>query len=277
MPLLLSYPLKNNNKKNKKQRKTCCLPSSYCAILFIKFALRLPYRQTEGLSRKIFGKTGIPIPNFRTLHYRFSNSSIDICDFPSPDESPDDFVIVLDSSGLKVTNRSEWLREKHGILRRGWVKIHIAFDVKRKRVIEVKVTDEKTHDSQKAQELVESTLQKAKGKKPSKVIADAGYDNCKFFHYLHKKGISPAILVRKNARIRGDPLRDDIVRTIERIGRRKWKEKVGYGTRWVVESFFSLFKRWFSEALASMKFDNMQKEVIFKTAIMNMFLSSLKT
>ena len=67
--------------------------------------------------------------------------------------------------------------------RRGWIKIHIAFDVIRRRIIEVKVTDEKTSDSQKAQEIVEPTLQKGKGKKISKVIADAGYDNLSFFHF----------------------------------------------------------------------------------------------
>jgi len=45
-------------------------------------------------------------------------------------------------------------------------------------VVSVEVTDEETHDSQKAEELVETTRQKAKEKckKVEKVIADRGYD-----------------------------------------------------------------------------------------------------
>ena len=38
----------------------------------------------------------------------------DLMDFPSPENLPDDFVIVLDSTGIKVTNRGEWLWKKHG-------------------------------------------------------------------------------------------------------------------------------------------------------------------
>ena len=57
-----------------------------------------------------------------------------------------------------------------------------------------------------------------------------------------------------------------------RRGRRKWKEAVGYGKRWLVEGFFSSFKRWFGEYVSSVKFGNIKKELIFKVAIANMFL-----
>jgi len=36
-------------------------------LLFLKFALRLPYRQKEGVARETFRELGIKIPNFRTL------------------------------------------------------------------------------------------------------------------------------------------------------------------------------------------------------------------
>ena len=38
--------------------------------------------------------------------------------------------------------------------RRGWIKLRVAFDINSKQVVSVEVTDEKTHDSQKAEELV---------------------------------------------------------------------------------------------------------------------------
>jgi len=48
---------------------------------------------------------------------------------------------------------------------------------------------------------------------------------------------------------------------------------VGYGRRWLVEGFFSSFKRWFGEYVSSVKFENIRKELVFKVAIANMFLA----
>jgi hypothetical protein len=81
-------------------------------LLFLKFSLRLFYRQTEGVVRKVFVGLGIKIPNFRTLHYRLSKEEFRLKELPEVEELPEDFVIVLDSSGLKVTNRGEWIRRK---------------------------------------------------------------------------------------------------------------------------------------------------------------------
>jgi len=244
-------------------------------LLFLKPALRLPYRQTEGVARKTLGKLGIKIPNFRTLHCRLTKGEFGLKELPQVEELPDDFVIVLDSSGLKVTNREEWVRRKwEKRPRKGWVKIHVAFDLRSKQVLELEVTDERTPDCKKAIELVECVKERAekKGKKVKKVIADAGYDTHEFFQYLREKRIEPAVLVRKGAKIRGNQYRDRVIRAI-RKGRRKWKKAVGYGKRWLVEGFFSSFKRWFGEYVSSVKFGNIRKELIFKVAIANMFLA----
>ncbi|MDQ7038995.1 MAG: IS5/IS1182 family transposase, partial [Aquificota bacterium] len=52
----------------------------------------------------------------------------------------------------------------------------------------------------------------------------------------------------------------------------KWKEHMEYGKRWLVESFFSVFKRWFGEYVSGVRFENIRKEIVFKVAIVNMFL-----
>jgi len=51
--------------------------------LFLKFTLRLPYRQTEGVTRKTFGRPGIKIPNFGTLHYRLLKGEFSLKEFAS--------------------------------------------------------------------------------------------------------------------------------------------------------------------------------------------------
>ena len=74
------------------------------------------------------------------------------------------------------------------------------------------------------------------------VVADGGYDTHEFFRYLHNEGIIAGMLVRRGAKVKGNPLKDEVVRGV-RSGKKRWEEKVGYGERWLVESFFSAFKR----------------------------------
>ena len=83
------------NRQKKRGRPYTYPEQLIILLLFLKFALRLPYRQTEGVARKTFGRLGIKIPNFRTLHYRLSKGEFGL------KELPDDFVIVLNSSALK--------------------------------------------------------------------------------------------------------------------------------------------------------------------------------
>ncbi len=135
------------------------------------------------------------------------------------------------------------------------------------------MTDERVHDSQKAQGLVERAKKEAesRGKRVSKVIADGGYDTHEFFRYLHKEGITAGILVRRGAKVRGNPLRDEVVRGV-RSEKKRWEEEVEYGYRWFGESFFSVFKRWFGEYVVSRRFKNIRKEIVFKVGILNMFM-----
>ena len=87
------------------------------------------------------------------------------------DELEDDFIVAIDSTGIKVTNRGEWLREKHGKKRKGWLKIHVVIDVKEKRLIGLRVTDERVGDRKssivenmkEAYEIIEEMLYFAAG------------------------------------------------------------------------------------------------------------------
>ena len=139
------------------------------------------------------------MPNFRTLHYRLSKEEFSLESLPQVEKLPEDFVIVLDSSCLKVTNRGEWIRRKWWKRpRKGWIKIHVAFDLNRKQVVELEVTDERTPDCKKVVKLVGGAKGKAekKRKRVKKVIADAGYNIHDFFRYLGEEGIEPAVMVR---------------------------------------------------------------------------------
>jgi hypothetical protein len=47
-----------------------------------------------------------------------------------------DIVIAIDSTGIKVSNRGEWIRYKwHTYIRKGYLKIHVAVDIKKKKIV----------------------------------------------------------------------------------------------------------------------------------------------
>ncbi len=64
---------------------------------------------------------------------------------------------MIDSTGIKVTNRGQWMRDKWYIKnKKGYLKIHVAINVKTKKIPSMmKVTDEHVHDSKVLPELVE--------------------------------------------------------------------------------------------------------------------------
>ena len=85
--------------------------------------------------------------------------------------------------------------------RRGYLKIHLTVDVKSKRILSVKITDDHKHDSRVLPELVENIL-KQKGEKITKVLADGACDNNSIFQFLNNRGILPCTRLRKNSKVK---------------------------------------------------------------------------
>ena len=63
-------------------------------------------------------------------------------------------LFAFDSTGLKPTNRGDWMTEKWGT-RRGFIKLHVGVDTGRtKKIYAVVITDDKCGDSPQFEELV---------------------------------------------------------------------------------------------------------------------------
>ncbi|MFQ5839001.1 MAG: transposase, partial [Thermoplasmata archaeon] len=82
----------------------------------VKPAFRLPWRQMEGFLRGLFRVLrrlfeGLKAPDYTTLWRRVAAKVVEV-----PFELEEDLVIAVDSTGVKVTNRGEWLRRRglHG-------------------------------------------------------------------------------------------------------------------------------------------------------------------
>jgi hypothetical protein len=114
--------------KYKKGRKFVYPDSFIRSFGYMKAFFHLPYRQTEGVVREHTSDTLPSIPDYSRVCRRINKLNIKICDDKSIINN-DNFVIAIAATGIKVTNRGEWIRHKWNI-KRGYLKIHVAVDIK---------------------------------------------------------------------------------------------------------------------------------------------------
>ena len=210
-------------------------------LLFMYVYLHLPYRQLEGGTKALARYVkGLKVPDHSSIQWRAEKLPVKLD--KTRIDSNESLNIALDGSGIKVFNRGEWIRHKWKV-KRGYLKIHIAVDVKRKKILALKVTDERVGDGRMLQPLVEEASKKAK---IAKTVADGAYDAKSNFRYLDDRGIEPVIKVRKNASSRaGGCIPRKLVAQEYLRDPEAWKRKHGYGQRWMVESTISSLKRTF--------------------------------
>jgi hypothetical protein len=113
----------------------------------------------------------------------------------------------------------------------------VAVDIKTKQVVSLEVSDERTDEGKKLVPLVRGAKRKARVKK---VLGDGGYDTRDNFQFLAAEGIEAGIKVREDANPNCGGAREEVVRAYlqDPPG---WKERVGYGRRWMAESAASAF------------------------------------
>ena len=97
------------------------------------------------------------IPDYSTINRRINRLDIKVIDDGGKELKDEYIIIAIDSTGIKVTNRGQWMNEKWKI-RKGYLKIHVAVDVKSKKILSLKVTDEHVHDGKALPELVENVI-----------------------------------------------------------------------------------------------------------------------
>lgn len=263
--------------KGKEGRKFV-YPDSFIKLLgYMRVYFHLPYRQTEGIVRAHAANTLPSIPDYSRICRRINRLNIKINDDNddmnnSSLQHDDYFIIAIDSTGIKVSNRGEWIRHKWNV-KRGYLKIHVAVDIKKKRILSLIVTSEQVHDGKVLPQLIDDITIK-QNKAIDTAIMDGSYDSNKNFQLLSFKGIQPAIKVRKNSRCKktNHYLRNKNVQ-LQKTNMKQWKDSVSYGQRWIVETVFSCIKRLFGEYVTAIRFENMIKEIILKASLYNWFQS----
>ena len=240
-----------------------CYPDSFIRLLgYMRAYFHLPYRQTQGVV--IAHASKVPnAPHYSTISRRINRLEIKI-----NEKLGNDIIIALDSTGLKVANRGEWMRHKWHV-RKGYLKIHIAVDIKKRRILSLEVTSEEVYDGKILKKLVDDA---SANNKVKRVLADGMYDSNKNFRYLSKNHIKPGIKTRTNSKARSTNCYARNMSVLrQQTNLKRWKRSMSYGYRWMAETAFSSIKRTFGEHVTARKFPYMVKEIFLKAALYNVF------
>ena len=204
---------------------------------YMRAYFHLPYRQTQGVVIAHASKKVPGIPDHRTISR--TKNRINKLEIKINERLGNDIVIALDSTGIKVANRGEWIRHKWHV-RKGYLKIHVAVDIKRKRILSLEVTSEEVHDGRILKKLVDnaSEYNNLKG-----ILADGMYDSNNNFRYLSKNHIKPGIKTRSNSKVKSTNCHARNMSVVKQQANfKRWKRSVSYGHRWMAETVFSSLK-----------------------------------
>jgi len=231
---------------------------------------RLPGRQTQGLLESVFElmKLKLPVPDHSTLSRRRQLLTIT---WPVKDKTKSRHLVV-DSTGVKVYGEGEWKVRQHGFSKyRTWRKLHICVDEETREIVSAVASSNDVSDG----EVLSDLLNNAPGQ-IDQVSADGAYDQRKCYDALNRHGTKAAIPPRKSARIWKHAnskserhVRDENLRRIRKVGRKKWKCESSYHRRSLAETTVFRLKTIFGDRIRTRKLENQFKELLLWTSILN--------
>lgn len=241
-------------------------------LLTIRELLHLPYRQTEGFGRSLVAMLGleVTIPDYSSLAKRAAKMNISLAIAGKPGS----IDLVVDSTGLKVFGEGEWKMRTHGkSKRRTWRKLHLSVNLDTREIVAEVLTENSRHDADVVADMLEQVQQSV-----GKFHGDGAYDKWKVHEGLESRNIQPVIPPQRNAKIKqhgnreAEPLpRDEAIRSIRRMGRRRWKQEMEYHRRSLAETTMYRVKQTFGSHLKNRLFENQQTETRLRCKILNRF------
>ena len=243
--------------------------------LTIKAVYHLGLRQTEGMIQSLVELLGLEldIPDYTTICRRQGELKITLpvqsCHKP--------LHLVVDSTGLKVFGEGEWKVRQHGYSkRRTWRKLHLGVDEASGEIQASELSTNQVDDASCAKILLDQI------KPPLSTFGgDGGYDKNKVYDLLAHRPkqadpVKAVIAPRHDAKIKqhgncaNKPLpRDENIRAIRKLGRKRWKEQSGYHRRSIAETAMSRYKLIIGPMLKARDFQRQKVEAKTGCAILN--------
>ena len=100
-----------------KMGKPFVFPNSFIlAIGYIRYSFHLPYRQTRGIINATGRSLHSKSPSYGQICKRINKLNVDIKgggDKMADDDGGDEYLIIsMDTTGIKITNRGQWMDKK---------------------------------------------------------------------------------------------------------------------------------------------------------------------
>jgi len=239
--------------------------------LMIKSIFRLSLCMITGFVQSLIQLSGLSwtAPDYSTLCRRQKQIDIAI----SYQKSHEGLHLLIDSTGLKFLGEGEWKRKKHQPeYRRQWRKLHIVIDAKTLQIRAVQLTTNNFSDSQVLDDLLN---QIPSDERIDSVYTDGAYDTKLCRQVISDRHAHAVIPPRKNARPWKDKKlgsleRNELLKTVKRLGRTVWKKWSGYHQRSLVETKMHCIKL-LGDKLSSRSFGSQVNEIHARIAVLNKF------
>lgn len=245
-------------------------------VLILKAVYHLPLRAAQGFAGSVLRLMGLelPVPHFSTLSRRQIGLTLAMPRLVCGEA----IHLVVDSTGCKVYGEGEWKVRTHGASkRRTWRKLHLGVDEKTGEIVAALLSSNNISDGEALPQLLEQV------KEPiAQISGDGSYDKRPCYEVLQKQQekqeqrLKVTIPPRRGARIwrhanskRERLARDENVRQIRQVGRKRWKQQSGYHRRSLAETAMSRYKRMVGEKLQAREFGRQCTEAFVGVLMLN--------
>jgi len=176
-------------------------PLAILTALTIRAVFRLAYRQAEGLLGSVIGLLGLalPVPDHTTLSRRAATLEVPRPRRPGTDTDAEadsePAHLLVDSTGLKLCGKGEWLLEKHGTrTRRSWRTLHLGMDAGTGQIVAATLTPKDADDASQ----VDPLLDQVAGPLAS-FTGDGAYDQDRVYAGVAQRHPEAAVVVPPRA------------------------------------------------------------------------------
>jgi IS5 family transposase len=261
---------RRTDKTGKRGRPRVYSDTAVLAMAMLKEVYHLPLRATQGLMGSLMQLLGLDLP---VMDYSQLSRRCAVLEVALPRRARNEPLhMVVDSTGVKVFGEGEWKVRQHGYTkRRTWRKLHIGADETTGEIVAAVVTTNNVADSQVLEDLLEQVDEEIE-----QVSGDGSYDKRNCYEAIRQRKAKAAVPPRRDAKIwqHGNSkaerlIRDENLRRIRQVGRKQWKQEVGYHRRSLAETQMFRLKTIFGERVSARQFAGQATQVLVRCAALN--------
>jgi IS5 family transposase len=261
---------RDTDKTGKRGRPRTYSDTAVLSMATLKEVYHLPLRATKGLMLSILQllDLDLPVMDYSQLSRRCATLEVAL---PRRQKN-EPMHMVVDSTGVKVFGEGEWEVRQHGYTkRRTWRKLHIGADETTGEIVAAVVTTNNVADSQVLEDLLEQVEDEIE-----QVSGDGSYDKRNCYEAIRQRKAKAAIPPQRNAKIwqHGNSkaerlIRDENLRRIRQVGRKNWKQEIGYHRRSLAETQMFRVKTIFGGRVSARQFAGQGTQVLVRCAALN--------